>query len=152
MTYQKEEFEVFCWEDPLGDRENLKNPLASAKIGPEGGCLKISNRQSPFHGTVLKVPAGALGTETKIQIREGNHSDSFGIAPSVQLLPDGLEFKHPVELKLCHENTNKAVTQNSETSDLAFFTYDNHHRQWVYGCLAARDMQKNGMVCRLQQF
>lgn len=152
MTVPKEEFEVFFWEDPRVDREDLKYPLASAKIGPEGGRLKISDRQSPLHGTVLKVPAGALDKETKIQIREGHHSGSFGIGPSVQLLPDGLEFKHPVELKLCHENTNKAVTQNSEASDLAFFTYDNQHRQWVYGCLAAKGMQKNGMVCRLHQF
>lgn len=149
MAVPFEEFEVFYWEEPASGRDQDNRPLASAVIGADGGRCMVSDRQSPLHGTVLEVPAGALEAETKIQIREGTHSGSFGIGPSVQLLPDGLEFKYPVELTICHKRQTLDI--NSQDRSLAFFTYDNQYRQWVYGCHAAGDMQENKLVCQLRQ-
>jgi hypothetical protein len=138
--------------EAFDDMEYQQYSWTSDMIGPEGGHLTISDIESPLYGTVLKIPAGALDTPTMIQIREGNHSGTFGIGPSVQLLPEGLEFKRPVELKIYHKRTNKMMTLSKEEPDLALYYFDDNNRQWVYGCLAATDVQENGTVCHLYQF
>ena len=74
MTQQNYGSKDYSADKILDDFEHDKQPWASAMIGPKGGRLKVSNHKSPLHGTILDIPAGALETTTRIQIREGNHS------------------------------------------------------------------------------
>lgn len=75
-------------------------------IGPEGGEIHISR-----YGVRLTVPPGALDKDQYIyvglietvpvpgiQLQGEELMASFG----VELKPDGLKFKHPVQIKLPH--------------------------------------------------
>jgi len=69
---------------------------ASGQIGTDGGTLMISD------GTEIKVPVGAIETNTTITIYPTNRS--VGDLPKVVKVhpfePAGLVFKTPVEVKI----------------------------------------------------
>lgn len=71
---------------------------ARARIGPEGGLLAIE-------GAALRVPAGALASETEVGISRSETAPVGLDARSavVQLEPDGLVFRRPVSVSIAVE-------------------------------------------------
>ena len=73
-------------------------------IGSEGGEI-VAPQDSPYAGVVLRIPAGALDTPTKISF-EGTIDDTplpataERVGPQFSLSPAGLTLKKPAELTL----------------------------------------------------
>src|SRR5687767_5108950 len=62
-----------CHDDGGDDAAGPPPPaasLASAVIGPEGGTVAVTDAASPFVGTQIVIPPGALAAPTTITITE----------------------------------------------------------------------------------
>jgi ZU5 domain len=103
-----------------------QTPPTAAVIGPEGGILQVSDPTSPIRGTSLHIPPGALETHTFIQIEPGAHACSFGLAPSVKVTPEGLRFKHPVEIRIPISGSLKAPG-----TQVTCFSYSESEMDWL---------------------
>lgn len=119
---------------------------ASAVIGPEGGMVAVIDPASPIYGTSLKIPAGALDSPVRISIREGSHSCAFGMGPSINLVPAGLNFKRFATLTVqidtaCTIDDNKAVP--------AVYQYDETINQWAHNSATRLERQDDTVLCDL---
>lgn len=73
-------------------------------IGPEGGEINLNR-----YGVQLTIPAGALDKDQDIYLGlietcpvPGIQGEELMASFGVELKPDGLKFKHPVQIKLPH--------------------------------------------------
>jgi len=122
---------------------------ATSVIGPEGGVLRVTDTQSTIFGTCLRVPAGAIDTPVRISIIAGDHACSFGLAPSINLLPSGLRFKRSATLKVCLSNPCVIGQNDLKTAEPALFHYDETTDQWAYDDAVRMDWQGGVVRCDL---
>ncbi|MCB9650714.1 MAG: hypothetical protein H6730_29595 [Deltaproteobacteria bacterium] len=90
----------------------------SAIIGPAGGHLQ-GDRDGPYAGLELLIPAGALDADTEITITrlaDGAHAlpeAATGCGPMFAIEPAGLALKEPAQVKLPYDD---AVVTDAELS------------------------------------
>ena len=140
-------------------RNELSNPAniglemddysAASVIGPEGGVVRVTDTESPIFGTCLRVPPGALETPVRISILSGDHACSFGLSPSIKLLPGGLRFKRFVTLKVCLNDTHIASLNDLRRDEPGLFQYDETTDQWTHDNAVRIDRQGNAVLCDL---
>ncbi len=127
-------------------------PGTAALIGPAGGTLAIVDPSSPIHGTILTVPPGALTAPVRIVMREGKHSGTFGMGPSIELLPHGLSFRIPVVLTIARRLLYPESESMNGHLEPAFYKYDETTLDWV-PCQRARPADRDTTLsCELLQF
>lgn len=112
----------------------LVQPPPPSEVGAElmidsrGGTVAITDPASPLFGASVHIPAGAVATPTRIQIREGSvpeGSSAVLAGPIVELLPSGTTFAQPVEIVLpAHDGLDMSQVQAS------FFDEDAARPTW----------------------
>lgn len=128
---------------------DIDDCMATSVIGPEGGMVKVTDIRSPIFGTCLLVPPGALDTSVQISIMAGDHACSFGLAPSIKLLPSGLRFKRYATLKVCLNDLYITMLNDLKISEPALFHYDETTDRWTHDDAASLDLQGNEVQCNL---
>ena len=82
---------------------------ASARMGPEGGELRIDEA-----GVVFEVPAGALREEVEITMRA-----IAGDAVAFEFAPHGLEFERPARILVRADGTEaRHILENRKLAEL----------------------------------
>jgi hypothetical protein len=122
---------------------------ATSIIGPEGGMVSVTDTRSPIFGTCLRVPQGALDTPVQISILAGDHACSFGLSPSIKLLPSGLRFKRFATLTVCLNNLCITELNDLKTAEPALFHYDETIEQWAHDDAVGLNRQGNTVLCNL---
>lgn len=139
--------------------DELSNPVnigldidhfsASSEIGPEGGVVRVTDTESPIFGTSLRIPPGALDTPVRISIITGNHACSFGLSPSIILLPSGLRFKRFATLNVCLNTPCMTALDDSGAVEPAFFHYDETTDQWAHDDTVGLNWHGGTVLCNL---
>jgi hypothetical protein len=121
---------------------------ASAVIGPKGGVVTVTDPASPIYGTSLRIPAGALDAPVRITIREGSHSCTFGLGPSINLSPGGLHFKRAAILTVCLDDTG-TETDDFERNIPSVYHYDESSARWDHNSNARLERLGDTVLCEL---
>jgi uncharacterized protein (TIGR02145 family) len=83
------------------DGFKVTSVTGKATIGNSGGTIEVGDETSSIYGAKIEIPEGALDEDVEIQIVEG---ESFQVGsdeiPTVQFLPEGLEFTEPVTIAI----------------------------------------------------
>lgn len=128
---------------------DFPNDEASAVIGPEGGTVAVTNPASPLYGSSLQVPAGALNTTVRVSLQQGTHACAFGLGPSIELLPCGLQFNRPATLTMRIGGSCAGGPFDFETPAPAVYHYDETIEQWTCDEAAVPERQGNIVRCDL---
>ena len=128
---------------------DIDDCIATSVIGPEGGMVKVTDIRSPIFGTCLLVPPGALDRSVQISIMAGDHDCSFGLAPSIKLLPSGLRFKRYATLKVCLNDMCITMLKDLKIAEPALFHYDETNERWAHDDAASLDLHGNEVLCNL---
>ena len=135
--------------NPAGIGFDLDDCRATSVIGPEGGVVRVTDAGSPLFGTYLRVPAGSLDTPVRISIMSGDHTCSFGLSPSIKLLPNGLRFKRVATLKVCLNDSCILAPDDLKTAEPALYNYDETTAQWTHDDAVRLDWEGNAVLCDL---
>ena len=135
--------------NPAGIGFDILNDEATSVIGLEGGVVRVTDAGSPLFGTYLRVPPGALDTPVRISIMSGDHTCSFGLSPSIKLLPNGLHFKRAVTLKVCLNDSYIIAPNELKSTEPALYNYDETNAQWTHDEAVRLDWEGNAVLCDL---
>lgn len=148
MQLAEQHVDYFKLPDFMNTGREIKTNGASAVIGPKGGVVMVTDPASLIYGTSLRIPAGALDTPVRITIREGAHSCAFGLGPSIELFPCGLEFKRAATLTV-YLNDSEPESGEFESCTPAFYHYDESSDQWIYNSAARLERMGEAVLCEL---
>src|SRR3989344_710596 len=74
--------------------------LASATIGSSGGTVEVTDSGSPYYGTKIEIPSGALSTDTNITINKSSDAELPSDVYIFDFGPDGQTFNYPVTITI----------------------------------------------------
>lgn len=148
MQLAEQQVDLFKLSDFMNAEPKTEKKGVSATIGPEGGVVTVIDPASPIFGTSLRIPAGALDVPVQITIREGDHSCAFGLGPSIDLSPGGLQFKRAATLAIYLENDG-AEDDDFNSTVPACYRYDTTSDQWTHNGAARLRRLGDTVLCEL---
>ncbi|MDD5012697.1 MAG: hypothetical protein PHQ66_03595 [Candidatus Nanoarchaeia archaeon] len=132
--------------------------VESKEIDSEtGGLIEITNPESFIYGTKLKIPAGALQSDTTISVGEVNNPPALPaglnyVGTSVDFGPDGINFNNSLTIQIPYSDESLNDAGLSDDSNLKLYSYSESSKNWEEINILTADTENNIITAGINHF